>query len=561
MTEHIRFHETNGLDSMLISSREGLTWLYYEDKKWNREPITIGEPKEPRQTPDSESPGSGDHWGTGCADAGKFGGDPFAYIATLDPFHGIAACVYTKTGRGIKNQKWKRHILDVYGTPNQQLKTGDGPGHFLICADFDGDGNDEFLLSLFGPLNRDDDGEAIPPGGGPDPNKGMMYYKPLDLEKGIFAKWRITEDSTARIALGDFAGKGLIDLVSMKYNVKRYYEEPNPVATLYLNDFVKPNSANVQLAFLSTIWDNEGMVYVRDPATDKSLQSPSSMSLIEIGNYAISVEVYPKRHDISIGTGHGIKVLHGSIGFFPKGKSYETVPREKPVETRSPFSVAPFTACSTMSSYKTAYASNVTGAVLLRLVPISKPSTFPTAADVPVTTKLDTSPVGVDLNSLLKFKKVDSLWWGTGNPFFKDVDFYNLTGFHIRLLDSKKPIAHMQFWTAGSGVNCGVHNHSDAIFSEIHISLSAGTKSGGMSRLKKDFEKTPPEDLNKLGEEAFDHLELKPLEEHGGMWERDPYGKPVRGKNNVVKYPWHKWQAGKGSDVDLWLALEFNVDL
>jgi hypothetical protein len=118
----------------------------------------------------------------------------------------------------------------------------------------------------------------------------------------------------------------------------------------------------------------------------------------------------------------------------------------------------------------------------------------------------------------------------------------------------------MQFWTAGTGVNCGVHNHSDAIFSEIHISLSAGTRTGGMSRLKKSFEKTPAEELNGLGEEAFDHLELKPLEEHGGMWERDHHGQPLRGKDNVVKYPWHKWQAGKGSDIDLWMALEFNVD-
>ena len=130
----------------------------------------------------------------------------------------------------------------------------------------------------------------------------------------------------------------------------------------------------------------------------------------------------------------------------------------------------------------------------------------------------------------------------------------------MRLLDSKKPVAHMQFWTAGSGANCGVHNHSDAFFSETHISLSAGTKTGGMNRLKKEFEKISPEELNKLGEGAFDHLEPKPLEEHGGIWERDPYGKPVRGKNNAVKYPWHKWQAGKGSDVDLWFALEFNVD-
>jgi hypothetical protein len=131
---------------MLISSREGTTLLSYDKGSWKRELIGIGEPKEPRQSPTSESPGSGDHWGTGCADAGGLSGDPFAYIATLDPFHGIAACVYTKTNRGMENAQWKRHVLDVYGTPTQLQKTGDGPGHYIVCADFDGT---SFALNCF----------------------------------------------------------------------------------------------------------------------------------------------------------------------------------------------------------------------------------------------------------------------------------------------------------------------------------------------------------------------------------------------------------------------------
>jgi hypothetical protein len=122
----------------MVSAREGTTWLYYEGGRWNRQLIGIGEPKEAQQSPTSESPGSGDHWGAGCADGGRIGDDPFAYIATLDPFHGIAACVYTKEGRGMKGAHWKRQVLDVYGTPNQLQKTGDGPGHYIVCADFDG---------------------------------------------------------------------------------------------------------------------------------------------------------------------------------------------------------------------------------------------------------------------------------------------------------------------------------------------------------------------------------------------------------------------------------------
>ncbi len=29
-----------------------------------------------------------------------------------------------------------------------------------------------------------------------------MYYKAVDVEKGIFAKWRIADESSARIAVG-----------------------------------------------------------------------------------------------------------------------------------------------------------------------------------------------------------------------------------------------------------------------------------------------------------------------------------------------------------------------
>jgi hypothetical protein len=38
----------------------------------------------------------------------------------------------------MKNVEWKRPVIDVYGTPNQLQKTGDGPGHYIVCADFDG---------------------------------------------------------------------------------------------------------------------------------------------------------------------------------------------------------------------------------------------------------------------------------------------------------------------------------------------------------------------------------------------------------------------------------------
>ncbi|KAI1270746.1 hypothetical protein F5Y18DRAFT_21027 [Xylariaceae sp. FL1019] len=83
------------------------------------------------------------------------------------------------------------------------------------------------------------------------------------------------------------------------------------------------------------------------------------------------------------------------------------------------------------------------------------------------------------------------LWWGEK---FRGVKFYYLTGFHFAFLESKAKIAHMQFWIAGSGASAGAHNHSNDMFQEIHISLSFGTESGGMSKIRPQYaEKTADE--------------------------------------------------------------------
>ena len=49
-----------------------------------------------------------------------------------------------------------------------------------------GDGDEECLVALFGP----------------NPGKGVYYYKAIDLDRGIFAKWKVANESAARIAIG-----------------------------------------------------------------------------------------------------------------------------------------------------------------------------------------------------------------------------------------------------------------------------------------------------------------------------------------------------------------------
>jgi hypothetical protein len=563
----------HGLESLVVSSREGVTIMSYDTttQRWVHDRIGVGEPQAPHQTADSESPGSGDYWGTGSADIGKIGNDPFAYIATLDPFHGVAACVYTKEETPIDGRiAWKRHVLDVYGTPNQRLMTGDGPGHYITCGDFDGDGDDEFVLSLYGPLDRDEKGDSKSPPEGPHPYKGIMYYKAIDLQKGIFAKWRVSDRSSARVALGDFAGTGCLDIVSMKYNVVRYYEEPKPDVTLHRNNFAPRATAVEKPAIFPTLWDKEGMVYIIDPSiADNAVTSPSVAHLIEVANYAITVEVYPPSKEVQLPETDGFKVLFGAVVLTnPTDKT-------KVVETRSPYSVKPFTATTTKApSGVHAHAHDTLGAVLLRFHPLESPSNsgpFRTASDVPVKTTLPLPPPLASPLPSLEFKRVDSLWWG--EPF-KDMDFYNLTGFHFYFVSPNPSpaapsghtrLAHIQFWTAGKGVNCGVHNHSQDSFCEVHVALSPGTGNGSMARLKPEYAaKHKPEEYNSLKNDAFDWLPMAELDEHGGFWGCNETGRPVRSTAlpDTVHYPWHKWQAGDKDDgVDVWMAIEFNPDM
>ena len=104
---------------------------------WKKDLIHRGMPRSPEQEPQQQ-----DFWGCESVDVGKFDGDSFAYIATLEAFHGnspisrfrwhshleqgTTVAVYTKYQTGLQSFTWKRYVLDVYGTPTQQSKQGRG---------------------------------------------------------------------------------------------------------------------------------------------------------------------------------------------------------------------------------------------------------------------------------------------------------------------------------------------------------------------------------------------------------------------------------------------------
>ncbi|KAK8038319.1 fg-gap repeat-containing protein [Apiospora phragmitis] len=128
-----------------------------------------------------------------------------------------------------------------------------------------------------------------------------------------------------------------MDMVSMSYNVKNYYEEPEPVVTLHLRNSALPPAAD-NLAITPTL----GLQTTR--SASRSIRRKRSLSAGECG-----------RVKVPIGRGDGLKVLFGSL-LFPKEEGGND-------EKRQPFSVPGFTVATTTTDAKNDIVDETLGAL------------------------------------------------------------------------------------------------------------------------------------------------------------------------------------------------------
>ncbi len=204
-----------GLDAVILACEEGLVWFGVDESgTWQRHLLHAGETTQQATT---------GYKGSGNIAIGRIGDDQYAYLATVEPFHGNTLALYTRAEAhaGIVGGRWERRVLEVFGEPND---AGEGPAHHVVCADFDGDGEDELLVALRGPM----------------PHQGVFLYKFTDVGSGTFEKTRLSDASAARIAVADFDGDGRLDFATLGYYVPGYFLCEDPQLALFLNRYATP---------------------------------------------------------------------------------------------------------------------------------------------------------------------------------------------------------------------------------------------------------------------------------------------------------------------------------
>jgi len=539
---------TGGLDKALVAGREGvsLMWMDEKSKQWRHESVGPG-------LPQSRKPFENPYWGSGSVATARVGPDSVGYIATCEAFHGNLVSVYvkppgTRPDQIVTNEHWRRFVIDDFGP----LKEGEFTGtiHNVVSADIDGSGVDSIIVALMG----------YPEGNAT--NMGTYVYRPLDLQRGLFARSKISDASAGRIATADFRCSGTWDVATISYSVPGYLVTKNPAIRVMLNN-VKQTRHTIKAERLG----DEVMIRVPRAA---SADHTSEMPFLDIAGKRLSIVVLPAHREYRLGDGFkyqgkdyqkdGVKIINGELSWTKGGTSHK---RGIAVESRTATGMI-------LDADNNIVKAGPNGAIFVRLassIPTSLPGlTFDHMEDAATINELPFNVNPAVRNMVFPWVRCSDREWGQGGF---DWEFYNLVGYHVLYDDdSLTNFCHIQAWTLEIGETAAFHNHDTKSFCEIHACISNGTNKGGMWWAKNDagdqhFNQNPnelnPDTLAKYA----DHVVVDTMQEHGPLWRTGADGRPSLRPNDTVDYPYHAWLAGPRNDpkdkgrFDVWLAFEF----
>ncbi|KAK8066201.1 hypothetical protein PG997_012948 [Apiospora hydei] len=350
----------------------------------------------------------------------------------------------------------------------------------------------------------------------------------------------------------------------MSYNVARYYEEPDPRGYAPPQQLCRAATSRQASHHPHYVGERGLGLPPRPSATKNRIAVPSIAQLIEIADYAISIEVSPAgdapcpsaRATASRCSSDRCCSLkaHGGDGttrqpFRSPGSPPR--PRRRPRTPSAPSRTRSWAPCCCASG-----PSRRPGR------PSSRPPACAASLGRQGPRAHDADPAASAPGPAPgpRVQQGRHPWWGAP---FQGLDFYNLSGFHFRFLPTTTAAAarpgrpRRTRYPAAAGAHPVLDGGARRQLrrtttrrtpSARSTCASPGSGNGGMARLKQEYaDKNDPSEYNKLPKEAFDWLPMKQLEEHGGLWERDSDGRPKRTSKKVdtIQYPWHKWEAGQ----------------
>ncbi|KAK0503732.1 hypothetical protein EDD18DRAFT_1456907 [Armillaria luteobubalina] len=270
-----------GLDRIMLASREGISFLWYNDsaKKWEFETLGTGMPQIPGNR----------FWGSGSVNVGKVHNDHAGYIASSEAMRGNYVTVYVKDEDALPNQftgvRWTRHILDEFTSGGTSHASG--VIHQVVCADIDGD--------------------------------GVWCYKPVDLKNGKFAKFKLGDVSAGRVAIGNYRSPHVLDFATVSYSVPGYFESPIPLVLLYEVTPITAEKLNDEILF-------------RVPRPD-AICMVDKVEFLDVAGQKMSLVAIPPCSRYPVKQGDGVKVIAGRVLWTDKdGKRHERTQAPAPFE-------------------------------------------------------------------------------------------------------------------------------------------------------------------------------------------------------------------------------------